>query len=358
VSVLDKALERALSASKHLQIVDQFFAMHDPDYMLMRKKIDSLEGYDKFSKGLYAGENGRQFILYDYLMYILVSRGSIWGFHKANRKSYLKMILYVANQLLIQEPVTTYACFSTRKLLMNFMERQNIPYFFEDEEAKKIYEDAKKFKGDLSYKDKKTKKLYYAVDSLFPKSVGAAVELIVYAYLIRHNFGYVIPMLLNQRLLSHDSHSIAPDFLIVKNGRIFGVEVKQAFEKTPDHIFEFSSQTSIPVVVARVPNTVPLRCPICKKWILYCDEVINRFSDYSQKIEDIKISCKKECTNFKKCNYITYKGILKSNEKKEFHYHYDCVKKKPFVRGLLKDKNEQEKRLISYYPYVKGLSKL
>jgi hypothetical protein len=165
-------------------------------------------------------------------------------------------------------------------------------------------------------------------------------------------------MLLNQRLLSNDSHLIAPDFMIVKNGRIFGVEVKQAFEETPDHIFEFSSQTSIPVVVARVPNTVPLRCPICKRWILYCDEVIDRFSDYSQKIEDIKISCKKECDKFKKCEYITYKGVLKASEEKELHYHYNCVKKKPFVRNLLKDEKEQEKRLISYYPYVQGLSKL
>lgn len=291
-------------------------------------------------------------------MYILVSRGSIWGFYKTNRKSYLKMILHVVNELLIQEPVTTSAYFSERKRFMNFMKKQNISYFFEDEEAKKIYEEAKKFKGDLSYKDKKTKKLYYAVDSLLPKSIGAAIELIVYAYLIRHDFGYVIPMLLNQRLLSHDSHLIAPDFLIVKNGRIFGVEVKQAFKKTPDHIFDFSSETSIPVVVARVPNTVPLRCPICKKWILYCDEIIDRFSDYSQKIENIKISCKRECQNFRKCNYITYKGVLKSSKEKELHYHYNCVKKKPFVRNLMKDKKEQEKRLISYYPHVQGLSKL
>ncbi|MEM3700191.1 MAG: hypothetical protein QXL57_04930 [Candidatus Bathyarchaeia archaeon] len=355
---MDKVLERALSTAKHLLIVDQFFATHDQDYMMMRKKIDSLEGYEKFSKELYVGKDGRQMILYDYLMYILVSRGSIWGFHKTNRKSYLKMILYVVNQLLIQEQVTTYACFSIRKRLMDFMKKQNIPYFFEDEEAEKIYEEAKKFKEDLSYKDKKTKKLYYAVDSLLPKSVGAAIELIVYAYLIRHNFGYVIPMLLNQRLLSHDSHSIAPDFLIVKNGRIFGVEVKQAIQKTPDHIFDFSSRTSIPVVVARVPNTVPLRCPICEKWILYCDEIINRFSDYSQKIEDIKISCKKECKNFRKCNYITYKGVLKPSEEKELHYHYNCVRKKPFVRNLLKDEKEQEKRLISYYPHVQGLSRL
>jgi len=358
VESLDKLLKRALSAARHLLTADEFFAMNDLEYKLVRRKMDSIGGYEKFSKELYVGKDGRQMILYDYLMYILTSRGSIWGFTKTHREAYLKIILYSVNQLLIQEPVTTSAYFSERKRLMNFMEKQNISHFFEDEEAKKIYEEAKKFKGDLSYKDKKTKKLYYAVDSLLPKSIGATIELIVYAYLIRHNFGYVIPMLLNQRLLSRDSHLIAPDFLIVKNGRIFGVEVKQAFQETPDHIFDFSSETSIPVVVARVPNTVPLRCPICKKWILYCDEIINRFSDYSQKVEDIKISCKKECSNFKKCNYVTYKGVLKSSEEKELHYHYNCVKKKPFVRNLLKDKKEQEKRLISYYPYVQGLSKL
>jgi hypothetical protein len=291
-------------------------------------------------------------------MYILTSRGSIWGFPKTHREAYLKIILYSVNQLLIQEPVTTSAYFSERKRLMDFMQKQNIPHFFEDEEAKHVYKKARNFKGDLTYKDNKTKQLYYAVDSLLPKSIGAAIELIVYAYLIRHNFGYVIPMLLNQRLISHDSHLIAPDFMIVKNGRIFGVEVKQAFQETPDHIFDFSSETSIPVVVARVPNTVPLRCPVCKKWILYCDDIINRFSDSNQKIEDTKISCKKECKNFKKCDYITYKGVLNSSENKELHYHYSCVRNKRFVKKLMKEKKEQEKRLISYYPHVQGLGRL
>lgn len=354
---MDKVLQRALSTAKHLLAVDQFFAGHDPYYNLMRKKIDSLKGYEKFSKELYIGKDGRQMILYDYLTFILTSRGSIWGFPKTHRESYLKIILYVVNQLLIQEPVTTYAYFSQRKRLMDFMQKQNIPHFFEDKEAKHVYQKARNFKRDLTYKGK-TKQLYYAVDSLLPKSVGAAIEFIVYAYLIRHDFGYVIPMLLNQRLVSHDSHLVAPDFMIVKNGRIFGIEVKQAFEKIQDHIFDFSSETSIPVVVARVPNTVPLRCPICKKWILYCDEVINRFSDLSQKIEGIKISCKRECKSFKKCDYITYKGVINLSERKELHYHYSCVKNKLFVRQLMRNKKEQEKRLISYYPHVKGLGRL
>jgi len=323
----------------------------------MRKKMNSIPDYEKFSKELYLGKDGRQMILYDYLMYILTSRGSIWGYSKSHREAYLKILLYSINQLLAQEPVTTSAYSSLRKRLMNFMESQQISHFFEDAEAKQIYEKAKKFRGDLSYQGK-TKKLYYAVDSLLPKSVGAAIELIVYAYLIRHEYGYVIPMLLNQRLISSDSHLIAPDFLIVKRGRIFGIEVKQAFGEVPDHIFSFSSETSIPVVVARVPNTVPLRCPVCKRWILYCDEIVDRFSDYSKKIEDIKISCPRDCKNFKKCHYITYKGTIKPSEEKELHFHYDCVKNRPFVKNLLKKKKEQENRLISYYPYVQGLERL
>ena len=306
---LDKLLKRSLSTAKHIIAVDQFFADHDPDYKVMREKMSSVKGYDEFSKGLYLGRDGRQMVLYDYLVYILMSRGSIWAFPRDKREDYLKILLYSVNQLLIQESVTTSLHYPMRVELMTYMEEQGIPNFFENEDSKKTFEKAKGYNGDLSYRERTTKKLYYAVDSLLPKSVGAAIELIVYSYLIRNNLGHVIPMELTQRLLSNEGHLVAPDFMVVKKGRIFGVEVKQAFGQVPDHIFSFSSETSIPVVVAHIPDTFPLRCPVCKKWILYCDEIINNFANTSQELKQEKISCQ-DCICYTDCNYIAYRGKI------------------------------------------------
>lgn len=61
------------------------------------------------------------------------------------------------------------------------------------------------------YKDD-IRDLYYAVDSLLPKSIGSVIELVVYLYLIRHDFGYVIPLTLHQRLFDRKGHLIVLNF--------------------------------------------------------------------------------------------------------------------------------------------------
>lgn len=356
---MDRLLKRAKAAVDHLTKVDEFFAANLTEYREIQEKLHGLgDAYESFSKELYVGEHGRQMILCDFLTYILTSRGCFWGYTQKNRKAYFKAILYVINQLLLQEPITMKTYADLRKKLMQFMRKQGIENFFENESSEQIYKEAMAFAGDLSYADK-TRQLYYAVDSLLPKSIGTVIELIVYLYLIRHNCGYVVPLLLHQRLLSKESHLIEPDFLVIKNGKIFGIEVKQAWGDVPDHIFTFSSETTIPVIVARVPNTVPLRCPVCNRWILYCDEVIEKFSDTTKDIKDTRIQCTEECKRFAKCRHVIYFGLLKQTDNKEYHYHYTCVKNKyPYVNEVLANEKQRKRRLIAYFPYVQGLESL
>lgn len=352
-------MKRAKAAVDHLTKVDEFFAANLTAYGENRKRLHELgDAYESFSKELYVGRDGRQMILSDFLTYILTSRGCFWGYSQKNRQMYLKVILYIVNQLLLQEPITTKTCTDLRKKFMRFMKKQGIEHFFEDASCEQLYEKAMAFEGNLSYRDK-TRQLYYAVDSLLPKSIGTVIELIVYIYLIRHNCGYVAPLLLHQRLLSKESYLIAPDFLVIKGGKIFGIEVKQAWGDVPDHIFTFSSETTIPVIVARIPNTVPLRCPVCNRWILYCDEIIEKFSDITQDIKDTKIHCAEECERFAKCRDIIYFGPLKQTDNKEYHYHYACVKNKyPYVNQVLANEKQRKRRLIAYFPHVQGLESL
>lgn len=351
---MDKVLKRLKASVNHLHAVDEFFAANDPEYLSFREKLNALgEAYESFSTSMYYGGYGRQMILGDLLAYILMSRGSLWGYKKKNRSNYIKIILYTINQLLQQEHVTWFQ--DIRKKFQENMEKEKIDFFIEDSEYAKFYKKCKAYQKPLSYKGE-TKPLYFAVDSLLPKSVGSVIELVVYLYLIRHDFGHVIPLQLHQRLLSNNGHIIAPNFLIIKNKKIYGIEVKQARGAVPSHIFSFMSETSIPVIVATIPNTVPLRCYECNKWILYCGHIIERFSDMSEEIREIKVSCV-DCEQFEDCKNIIYYGPLDS-EKKEYHYHYACVKNKRLVKRILKDEKERKKRLIAYFPFVQGLSRL
>jgi len=110
--------------------VDKFFARYDQKYNDYRNKLNNLgRAYEEFSKMFYLGKNRRQMILGDLLAYILVSRGCMYGYTKANRKAYLKIILYTINQLLLQGPTTTKEMIDVRKDLMETMEQAGLPGF-------------------------------------------------------------------------------------------------------------------------------------------------------------------------------------------------------------------------------------
>ena len=345
---LDKPLKRLQTAVKHLSEVDEFFDKEDPQYHVYRKKWEALgKSYDSFSQSMYAGDYGRQMQLVDVLTYMIVSRSSIWAAKKQNLSDYMRMMFYTINQLLIQEHVTGFP--ALRKKFMKHLEDAHLDNYIESKKYEKNYKKAKASSSWLTYQ--KDGDVYWAVDHLLPKSLGAAVELTVYLYLIRNKIGYVVPLLLEQRLLGLDDHLVAPDFLVVKYGSIYGVEVEQLAKTGKTHQSNpFVAETDIPVITASTLRTFPLRCPECRRWILFCDNIIDKFCNLKYRITSQKITCSK-------CNEVVYYGRLEKGGQ-ALHYHLKCVEKYPYVTALLKKKEQRKRHLVAYFPYARGLEKL
>lgn len=222
-------------------------------------------------------------------------------------------------------------------------------YYIEGDEYRENYKKAKESEDPLNHKN--DKKVYKAIDRLLPKSLGTAVELVIYLYLLRHRIGYVIPLLLHQRLLGLDSHLIAPDFLVVTKGKVFGVEVEQSARTGKiRQSNEFMAETGIPVLTASVPTTFPLRCPDCHKWILFCDNIILKYADIDYPIAKNKIQCDS-------CNEVVYLGRIEKGGL-EFHYHLHCAEKYDYVKAILADPKKRSKHLVAYFPSVQGLDRL
>ena len=107
---------------------------------------------------------------------------------------------------------------------------------------------------------------------------------------LRNDIGYIVPLLLNQRLLGKNDNLVPPDFLIISHDkRIYGVEVGRKKEIQSG---SFSLKTAIPTASIDTENSRSSdRCPICKRWIPFCDFVINNYSNFDFKIEKIESRC-------------------------------------------------------------------
>ena len=46
-----------------------------------------------------------------------------------------------------------------------------------------------------------------------------------------------------------------------------------------------------------------------QKWILYCDEVIGKFSDVSKDLDEVKLYCTTDCGKSEQCKYVVYYGL-------------------------------------------------
>jgi len=345
---MNEPLKRLQACVSHLLEVDAFFNTEDALYKDYRRRLVELkEIYDSFSKAMYEGNFGRQMQLADLLTYMIISRGSIWAVDSGDLSNYMRIVFFTINQLLLQEHITAFP--DQRKKFMNHLEERKLHFFIEDEKYRQYYEEAKKSQNHLTYREHK--RVYWAADHLLPKSVGTAIELAVFLYLIRNKVGYVIPLLLQQRLLALKDHLIAPDFLVAKRGRIFGIEVEQAARTGKTRQSNaFMAETGIPVLTASILDTFPLRCYECRRWILYCDNIIDKFCDLAHKIESDQITCDS-------CNQVVYYGRLKKGDD-EYHYHLECAQRYRYVRELLEDEKQSRKRLVAYFPSVGGLERV
>ena len=370
--------ERMSNALRHLEVLHEVFVNEEnfkteekTDYKIykqnqgeLRKLLDGLD----FDSQLY-GKKGRQMILADLIEYIFLGRGYYSIQSTKDKENFVKAILHFVNLLMCFEEMTISNDLRKKYLIKLSLNNENIA-------EENQYNELINFNGKIGLKrgeSETTKKLDKYFDSFFPKTAGGLWhELLVYIFLLRNDIGYIIPLLLNQRLLSGKRHIIPPDFLIITyNKDLYGVEVGTKKEIQSG---AFSLQTNIPTATIDTENSrVSDRCPICKRWIPFCDFVIGNFSNFDVKITKSEIRCLDKCKIYSpeeiilgKCPYTKYsrnsaKTLEHTNHEfsNGLHYHYRCV---------LDNVNEDKKNKIinaedtialkTHYPYYSGLEEL
>ncbi len=365
---MEKLLVNLARAGKHLALLDNVFQKNYPLYAETTKRLLSLPLYDELCKEVYAGGKkrgvhgySRQMILCDLLQYIFTGRGYYFAVRGDEQKrAFIAIIMYVCNQLILMEDVSVDV--SLRNKMLDALEKGIGSAFFEDSEQEALFKELRQYKGKIVPPE--TGEYDDILDSMLPKRVGAVPELLVYAYLIRKNYGYVVPLLHAQRLLGNQSYLVPPDFLLLRSkGESFGLEVGMGKER---QMGSFSTVTSIPVFTVGIGSgeqPQPYRCGKCQKWITYCDEVI-RLCSKNEEPDEENIDCT-QCTLYKKsddakakCSSIVYFGRAHdhSGEVRQLRYHYNCVKSDPEVKTVLS--RSRTAKLIAPIPWVSGLEYL
>ncbi|HDY68883.1 MAG TPA: hypothetical protein ENH85_13970 [Candidatus Scalindua sp.] len=370
--------ERMSNGLRHLEVLHEVFVNEKnfdneekTDYKIYKQNQEELrkllDGLD-FNSQLY-GKKGRQMILADLIEYIFLGRGYYSIQSTKDKENFVKAILHFVNLLMCYEAMTI-----SNNLRKKVLERlgQEIPEI----KKEKYYGDLKDFPGAVGLKRGESPAPQHIdryFDSLLPKTAGGLWhELLVYVFLLRSNFGYIIPLLLSQRLMGFDDSIVPPDFLIIAyEKRIYGIEVGRGKEAQAG---SFSLQTAIPTVSVDTENSrVSDRCPICKRWIPFCDFVIENYSDFRQEIVKSEVRCLEQCRKYSKqeisagkCPFTKYsRDEAKTLEYTQhqyatkLHYHYRCVL--GALSGAVRKRIVEAKdktALKTHYPYYSGLEKL
>ena len=372
---MDKMLTRVEMSLTHLRVLHSVFSNQSnftendvADFALYKeneeKLADALSKLE-FENQLYA-QKGRQMILADVFEYIFLGRIYYSAKNLEKRPDFIRAILHFCNMLMCYEAMTVSPTLRDKYL----HELKSKVSEVGDEDC---FDELKKFKGTVGLKQGDSeagKKLDDYFDTLLPKTAGGLWhELIVYIFLLRNDCGYIVPLLLSQKLLGHSDHLVPPDFLIItKDKRIYGIEVGMKKEIQSGN---FSLRTAIPTAMVDTINSrTSDRCPICKKWITFCPYVIEKYSDLSKPIKQAEISCVDVCNKFKpedilagKCPHTKYaRNKLKKHPSTHHdfadkrHYHYKCVLQKvdANTKALL-EANDEVKALKSHFPYYAGI---
>lgn len=358
---MKETFDRIQHTAFQLSITDSLLDSSDNEYHLMRNKLLSIRSYSDFLNVLYQGQERRQMVLGDLLEYIITGRG--YWLAEQGRKQYrdfLRIILYIVNLILIQESVFSYRTPERQKVLKK-LRKQDIAGFFNSEEELKRYREFEAFEGMVSVTGP-TRPLYKVMDSITPKPVGTAIELIVYLYLLNRRIGYVVPLLLNQRLFKGLKSIAPPDYLVLlRGGNSVGIEVGGGMGQFSlqqgkiEQANRFIGETGIPVVTAGVPHIY--RCETCQSWITFCDEVIERTA--KGECNEEVLSCK-DCSKYYegRCLSIIYYGQIKKRGERRRHHYYHYIKNKYVQNTSLATDEAKGNKLIQYFPAVKGLEYL
>jgi len=363
---------------RHLEVIhsvlineDNFKPKEKLDYKTYSENEEKLKvilDELNFNSQLY-GEKGRQMILADFLEYIFLGRGYYSIRSRETTQNFVRAILHFVNLLMCYEVLTVSD--NLRNKVLEELGRENPGI-----KSEAYYSELKDFSGTVGLKKEESDAPEYLnryFDSLLPKTAGGLWhELLVYVFLIRNNLGHITPLLLSQRLMSMQGAIIPPDFLVITHDKsIYGIEVGRKKEIQSGR---FSLQTNIPTATIDTENSrVSDRCPICKRWIPFCDFVINNYSDFDMEIIQAEIRCLEECNIYSKeeiaagkCPYTKYsRNRTKTlehthhNYANKLHYHYTCVLGN--VSEDIKSKiiNAQDTiALKTHYPYYSGLDVL
>jgi len=338
-------LKRLGISIDHLKCLDECFRNHSELYQDLESKMLSELGDDKIliERMLYAGGKkrgklGRQMILGDVIEYIFSGRIHYYGYlSNQHFTKFAKLILYFTNQLLLFDTITIYP--DLRKQYIRLLE-EKIPHniLYEREGDREIAQELKD--SDILIWQNGWDRFDNFVDSILPKTLGCPKELVVFLELLRSKVGYIIPLLLIQRIYDGNTAIAPPDFLILKqNKEIFGIEVGYAKEGQSR---EFSKKTSIPTFAVDLANHMHNRCPKCGENLLYCDIVITKYADgtlWDLLDNNKQYKCNENnCPNFDegRCPYANYYGKYKGeyfygpqatgDSGKAKHYHANCVR--------------------------------
>lgn len=229
---MDKLFEKMAFALKHLRTLHEVFKQEEnfvrdekihwkiykTNFRKLAKAIDELEiGSQLYSR------KGRQMILADLFEYILFGRGYYALKSKGDKENFVRLVLYFVNLLMSYEMLTVSN--NLRREILKRWEKE-IPEIKYEEG----FSDLRHFRGRIGLKEGEsdaTKELDRYFDSLLPKTAGGLWhELLVYIFLLRANIGYIIPLLLSQRLIGLEDNLIPPDFLVITYDKnIYGIEV-------------------------------------------------------------------------------------------------------------------------------------
>ena len=380
-----KLLLKKLGISvEHLKCLDEVFLEHNEEYQRIDSVLNSDEFkpvYEEISKELYAGGKtaahsqnklNRQMILGDVIEYIFSGRAYYYAAKSNdNLKKFYKLILYSVNQMLLYDTITVNP--EMRKYyIVKLEEKIDNEILFEKEGDKDLANIIKDSKVKI-WQAGWTPAIDDFIDSILPKTLGAPKELIVFAEFIRLRIGIIIPLLLIQRIFGNKNPIAPPDFLILQsNKEIYGIEVGYKKELQSR---EFSIRTSIPTFAVDLKNNMHNRCPKCGENILYCDRVIESFSNGTldniivQRKEESRVYCN-ECPNFNNgnCKFSNYYGWVEGvnfnqqplDAKAARHYHTSCVKDDIYMyrktpKNILENHRED---FFAQIPEIDGIENL
>jgi len=211
--------------------------------------------------------------------------------------------------------------------------------------------------------------------SFLLKNVGLARELLTFLLLISDNVGYAIPLLLHQRLYFHfnikeiveteeSKVSVAPpDFLIMKNGRVIGLEIGRG---KPELMSTFSAISGLPTVFVvpvlrnkkfSIERDLGFKCNLCHTSYLICPKYQELFiSGEIKEISSQDTYCLKLCgEKAKDCPYAVVKVRIpwKNGDvnDRDAIVHYKCFQE----HYPEKAKTLSLENLFPLFPYLSGI---